>query len=79
MKNVLGILLLLCFGVLPALGAGRPNVIVVLSDDQGYGDLSVHGNPILETPHLDRLHSESIRFSDFHTALRSKPCPTLSV
>ncbi|MBI4623795.1 MAG: sulfatase-like hydrolase/transferase [Verrucomicrobia bacterium] len=46
----------------------RPNVIIVLVDDQGYGDLSVHGNPVLKTPHLDRLHAESVRFTDFHTA-----------
>ncbi|MGH8017925.1 MAG: sulfatase-like hydrolase/transferase, partial [Opitutaceae bacterium] len=46
----------------------RPSVIVILTDDQGYGDLSCHGNPILETPNLDRLHAESIRFTDFHVA-----------
>ncbi len=48
--------------------AAQPNVIIVFTDDQGYGDLSCHGNPILETPHLDRLHSESVRFSNFHVA-----------
>lgn len=46
----------------------RPNVIVILTDDQGYGDLGCHGNPTLKTPHLDRLHGESIRFTDFHVA-----------
>jgi arylsulfatase A-like enzyme len=44
----------------------QPNVIIILTDDQGYGDLSCHGNPILKTPHLDRLHSQSVRFTDFH-------------
>lgn len=43
-----------------------PNVIVLVTDDQGYGDLSCHGNPILRTPHLDRLHGESVRLVDFH-------------
>ena len=43
----------------------RPNVILILTDDQGYGDLSRHGNPILKTPHMDRLYDESVRFSDF--------------
>ena len=44
----------------------KPNVIIVLTDDQGYGDLSCHGNPILQTPALDKLHNESVRFGDFH-------------
>lgn len=33
----------------------RPNVIVVITDDQGYGDISAHGYPLLQTPELDRL------------------------
>ncbi|MGQ8337480.1 arylsulfatase [Sunxiuqinia sp. A32] len=44
----------------------RPNVIILMTDDQGYGELSVHGNPILQTPQLDKLHDQSIRFTDFH-------------
>lgn len=48
--------------------AAKPNVIVFIVDDQGYGDLSCHGNPVLRTPHLDRLHAESVRFTDFHSA-----------
>ncbi len=52
-----------------AAGAGkRPNVILVMTDDQGYGDLGCHGNPVLKTPNLDRLHRESIRFTDFHVS-----------
>jgi arylsulfatase len=46
----------------------KPNVIVIVTDDQGYGDLSCHGNPVLKTPNLDKLHGESIRFTDFHAA-----------
>ena len=55
------------------LAAGRPNVILILTDDQGYGDLSAHGNPALRTPNLDRLHSESIRFTDFHVTPMCTP------
>lgn len=51
----------------------KPNVIVLLTDDQGYGDLSCHGNPVLKTPHLDRLHAESVRFTDFHVAPMCSP------
>ena len=43
-----------------------PNVILIMTDDQGYGDLACHGNPAIQTPNLDRLHEESIRFSNFH-------------
>lgn len=49
-------------------GAVRPNVIIILTDDQGYGDFSCNGNPVLKTPALDKLYSQSIRFSDFHVA-----------
>jgi arylsulfatase A-like enzyme len=48
--------------------ANRPNVIIVMTDDQGYGDLSAHGNPILKTPNLDKLSAESVRFNDFHVS-----------
>ncbi len=47
------------------LGA-RTNVILVLTDDQGYGDLAVHGNQVIQTPNLDKLHAQSIRLTNFH-------------
>ncbi|MHC4176882.1 MAG: arylsulfatase [Planctomycetota bacterium] len=53
--------------------AARPNVILVLTDDQGYGDLSCHGNPVLKTPNLDRLHAESVRLTDFHVSPMCTP------
>ena len=37
-----------------------------MTDDQGYGDLACHGNPIVKTPHLDRLHADSVRLTNFH-------------
>lgn len=43
-----------------------PNVIIILTDDQGYGDLSCHGNPVIKTPNMDKLYDESVRFTDFH-------------
>ena len=56
-----------CLSVLSsAHAATRPNVIVVITDDQGYGDLGAHGNPMIQTPHLDRIHAESVRLTDFH-------------
>src|ERR1700722_1416629 len=49
-----------------ALEGRRPNIIFVLTDDQGYGDLACHGNPILKTPNLDKLHQQSVRLTNFH-------------
>lgn len=60
-------------GASAARAARKPNVIVILSDDQGYGDLSCHGNPVLRTPNFDRLHAESIRLTDFHVAPMCSP------
>ncbi len=51
----------------------KPNVIVILVDDQGYGDFSVHGNPVIKTPNLDKFHGESVRLTDFHVAPMSSP------
>lgn len=56
-----------------AAAAERPNVLIILTDDQGYGDFSCHGNPVLKTPNMDRLHGESVRFTDFHVAPMCTP------
>ncbi len=62
----------ICFVVLVVFAAnafarsGRPNVILVITDDQGYGDIAAHGNKMIQTPHLDKLHAQSIRLTDFH-------------
>ena len=46
----------------------KPNVILIMTDDQGYGDLACLGNPFLKTPNLDKLHSESVRLTNFHVS-----------
>jgi arylsulfatase len=51
----------------------RPNIIFIFTDDQGYGDISAHGNPVLKTPNLDRLRSEGCRFTDFHVSPTCSP------
>jgi len=43
-----------------------PNIILVMTDDQGYGDFGGNKNPIVKTPVIDQLANESIRFTDFH-------------
>jgi len=50
-----------------------PNVIVVITDDQGYGDLACHGNPWIKTPKMDKLHEESIRFTNYHCGTTCAP------
>ena len=51
----------------------RPNVLFLLTDDQGYGDISAHGNPVLKTPNLDQLRAGSLRFTDFHVSPTCAP------
>jgi len=44
----------------------RPNVVLVMTDDQGYGDVAAHGTPAIKTPNLDKLHAQSVRLTNFH-------------
>ena len=55
------------------LAADQPNVIMVITDDQGYGDLGCTGNPIVKTPHLDQLAGESVWLDDYHVAPTCSP------
>lgn len=64
---------LICCAGGQALSGRRPNIIFILTDDQGYGDLSCHGNPILQTPNMDRLHDEGDRFTDFQVSPTCAP------
>lgn len=50
-----------------------PNIVFVLTDDQGYGDLGCHGNPYLRTPNIDRLHGQSVRLTNFHVGPTCSP------
>ncbi len=51
----------------------KPNVIIILTDDQGYGDLGITGNPHIKTPVLDNFASESIRFNQFYVSPACAP------
>lgn len=53
--------------------AKPPNVIFVLMDDVGYGDLACLGNPIIKTPNIDALWAKSSRFTDFHVSPTCSP------
>ncbi len=64
-------LALLCAGATSSTVWGQdrpPNVVVIFVDDQGYNDIGVYGSPLIETPHLDRMASEGMRFTSFYSA-----------
>ena len=56
-----------------SLAGSRPNIVLVMTDDQGMGDLSCMGNKLLQTPNLDRFHELSTRFTDFHVSPTCAP------
>jgi len=53
--------------------AAPPNIVFVITDDQGYGDLGHTGNPVVRTPHIDRLAAESSQLTDYHVAPTCSP------
>lgn len=53
--------------------AEQPNVVFIITDDQGYPDIAAHGNPIIQTPNLDQLHGEAVRLEDYHVAPTCSP------
>lgn len=55
------------------LSGSRPNIILVMTDDQGLGDLSYTGNKILKTPNIDRFAKDSVRFNDFQVSPTCAP------
>jgi len=69
MKRALFALLLLLDLGGPVVAANdQPNIIIILADDLGYGDLGCYGHPTIRTPHLDRMAAEGMRFTDFYSA-----------
>ena len=60
---------LLILGVITSTGmAAKPNIILVMTDDQGWGDTGYNGHPHLKTPHLDRMSAEGVTFTRFYSA-----------
>ena len=51
-----------------ALNGSRPNIVLVMTDDQGMGDLSCMGNQVVETPNIDRFYQQATRFTDFRSS-----------
>jgi arylsulfatase A-like enzyme len=71
MRKYLALVLVLLASV--DLQAAKPNIIFILTDDQGYGDVGRHGHPLLKTPHLDAMHDESVRFENFYVSPSCSP------
>ena len=67
-KLIYFILTFLLFSCSDKLDYNYPNVILVITDDQGYGDIAYNGNPHIITPNLDKFASESIRFNNFNVS-----------
>lgn len=66
MKNILPLIVLLLLSVGSALNAqDRPNIIIMMSDDQGYGDIGAHGNPYLKTPNMEAIGEQGIEMTHF--------------
>ncbi|MDA7640479.1 sulfatase-like hydrolase/transferase, partial [Opitutaceae bacterium] len=67
-KQLCVIIYIVLVGWIQSSASTKPNVVIVLTDDQGYGDLSTHGNPWIQTPHIDELASQSVRLDDYHAS-----------
>lgn len=52
----------------PRLAVAQPNIIILFADDMGYGDLACYGHPTIDTPNLDRMAREGMRFTQFYAA-----------
>lgn len=56
-----------------AMAGSKPNIVLIMPDDMGWGDIAAHGNPLIKTPNLDRLYAQSTRFTDFHVSPTCAP------
>jgi hypothetical protein len=75
MKNSHLLISVIFFYLVTGLFGKKPNIVIVITDDQGYGDLGCTGNPVIKTPHTDKLANESVWLTDYHVAPTCSPNP----
>ena len=57
----------------PAPAAAKPNVVLIITDDVGYGDIGSYGAPDIKTPHIDSLARDGTKLTDFYAAPTCTP------
>ena len=68
-RYLLSILAVCCsFAAAMAADATKPNVVIILCDDLGYGDLGCYGHPTIRTPNLDKMAADGMKFTSFYSA-----------
>jgi hypothetical protein len=77
MKKIITLLILACsahlHGAPESSKPAKPNILFIITDDQGYGDWSTNGHPLLKTPHVDKLAAESVRLENFYVSASCSP------
>ena len=68
MRHLVLAALVLALAVTPGTADDRPNFVIMVADDLGFGDLASYGHPDIRTPHLDRLAEEGMRFTHAYAA-----------
>lgn len=63
----LGLILMAKFNYAQKKSAEKPNIVLIMADDMGYGDLGCYGNEDIKTPNIDKLAENSLKFTDFHS------------
>ena len=57
----------------PVYQASKPNIIIIMPDDSGYGNHSCFGNPVIQTPNIDALAKQSLLLTRYHSSARCSP------
>ena len=66
-SSLLSLSLLISVSLTPLFASAKPNILFILADDLGYSDLGCYGAPVIQTPTIDRLAKQGVRFSQFYS------------